>query len=99
MKPNTGDFSQATPRPWKMEASHDVNSTAFDILGADGDWIATVHGGREFDEKDAALIVRAVNRDHAFEGLLELLKGHVSGHAVDCQCLTHKAITEAEAHK
>lgn len=55
-----------TPGPWAKKD----NGDSFHIIGANGDWIATVHGGIEEDEANAQLIAAA---PMLAEALLNLL--------------------------
>ncbi len=45
-----------TPKPWRKEKSNLFGPSFFDVLGPNGDWVASVHGGIEAGEANARLI-------------------------------------------
>jgi hypothetical protein len=57
---------------WRKEDLGDK----LDILSFDGDWIATVHGGRDSDYSDASIIEKAPE-------MFELLDRIVNGELID----------------
>lgn len=63
-----------TPGPWAKKD----NGDSFHIIGANGDWIATVHGGIEEDEANAQLIAAAPMLAEALLKALENLQAIAS---------------------
>jgi hypothetical protein len=97
-------MTNPTPRPWKA----DKNSLGeWAIFDSKGQIIAVLWQPEEDirdiedDEAIANSITRAVNRDHAFEGLLDAAKEAIEIlqlHGASFLNLD-EAITEAEKHK
>lgn len=87
-QPRAAGEAAHTPTPWHV--IEEDNCTFSIMHTGSGQWIATVHGGREYDEQDAAFIVRACNSHAALVGALEALlrvaDEHVSHKAHDTHC-------------
>lgn len=78
---NTGEYGhihckkdQSTPRPWKVECLTPNNVWINSIADERGPMPVAKALNGENDIHDAQLIVRAVNRDHAFGALLKACK-------------------------
>lgn len=60
-----------TPTPWKLDSTHMENDI---LIRAERATVALVNYGQKNAMANAAFIVRACNRDHAFDALVEALR-------------------------
>lgn len=73
---------KATPRPWVTQKENQgphagtvpITLPGYEVALETSKLIASVCGKEGEAEANASLIVRAVNRDHAFDSLVEALK-------------------------